>query len=388
MKQFENTAARSRESTNACLDAERATTDSASATEAATARRVLDDLIERDRIRADGELLRFRDNADRRVAGKRFASPAHDSSVTIERGAADQNKKVEREVTDAFLDQERLRADEAVETQRREYEANRANLTARRHDTDDQLSSERDVADTTASALGAAQNELKEARGEQSHRNDEFSIVTHDLRSPLSVIVMNASRISESTREPATRKAAEGMTRAAARMERLLADLLDVARIAARSLHVIKRPHELGALVTDVLRSYQPLFDERGLQLSSDVPAGAICVWFDHDRIVQVLSNLLGNAMKFVPRGGAVRIQVTHGEGHVELSVNDDGPGIPPASLPHLFKRFWKVDSEERRGLGLGLYICAKIMEAHGGQIRAESEVGKGATFCCTLPLV
>jgi signal transduction histidine kinase len=117
------------------------------------------------------------------------------------------------------------------------------------------------------------------------------------------------------------------------------------------------------------------------------VPVDAIVASFDHDRIVQVLSNLLGNAMKFVPAQGTVDLHVKRRDGQVEFVLHDNGPGIHPNALPNVFKRFWQIDSDKRRGLGLGLYICHEIVEAHGGRIWVESDFGKGATFRFTLPV-
>jgi signal transduction histidine kinase len=108
---------------------------------------------------------------------------------------------------------------------------------------------------------------------------------------------------------------------------------------------------------------------------------------FDHDRIIQVLSNLLANAMKFTPANGTVDLHVEQRTDQVELVLRDDGPGIAATALPHIFKRFWQIDSSGRRGLGLGLHICEEIVAAHGGRIWVESELGRGTTFRFTLPL-
>ena len=111
-----------------------------------------------------------------------------------------------------------------------------------------------------------------------------------------------------------------------------------------------------------------------------------MAAFFDYDRIVQVLSNLLGNAMKFTQSGGAVALHVERQAELLVFTVRDNGVGIPQASLPHIFERFWNIDSDTRRGIGLGLYICENIIQAHGGTIGAESEPGKGATFRFSLP--
>jgi signal transduction histidine kinase len=373
--------------TDASLGAERASADAATDPPTATAQRVLDDRIERDRILADARLLKFRESADSMLARERSASLARDSSVAIERQVVDAGKKAERAVTDALLDRERQRADTAVETERRQHEAGRARTEARRQDTDDKLSTERIGEDGTVSALDETKNALAHARGDQARRSDVLGMVAHDLRSPLSVIAMNAQVIAEATQEAASREAAQEVTLAAARMARLLTDLLDVARIESGTLRIVKREHDLGALMTEVLHSYQPLFAARGMTFAVEVPAAPVVVSFDHGRIVQVLSNLLGNAMKFTRLQGVVDLHVERRAQEVEFVLRDTGPGIQPDALPHVFKRFWQIDSDARRGLGLGLYMCEKIVQGHAGRIWVESEFGKGATFRFTLPV-
>ena len=116
-------------------------------------------------------------------------------------------------------------------------------------------------------------------------------------------------------------------------------------------------------------------------------PSTPIAATFDHDRIVQVLSNLLVNAMKFLRPVGGVDLRVVQLAEDTEFVLRDNGPGIPPHDVPFIFERFWKLDSDARRGLGLGLQVCAKIVEAHGGRIWVESALGEGATFRFTLPV-
>lgn len=126
--------------------------------------------------------------------------------------------------------------------------------------------------------------------------------------------------------------------------------------------------------------SYCPVFEDRGVTLSVDVPSEDLVATFDHDRVVQVLSNLLGNAVKFTPRGGSVDLWVERDSENLVFVVRDDGAGIQPSALSHVFERFWQSDTDRRRGLGLGLYLCRNIARAHGGEISLQSEVGSGST--------
>jgi signal transduction histidine kinase len=380
--------AESRAHTDASLGAERASTDTDNDRTAARAQRILDDHIEHDRLLADRQLLKFRDSADSTRARDRSESPAVGQSVEIERALADEGTRVERQVTDAFVEQERQRADAAVEINRQGHDAQRTRLEAHREETDEQLSRERSGSDVAVATFEQTKVALAQAERTQGQRDAVLGMVTHDLRSPLCIIVMNAQSIAEDSKEAQTIELAREVTRSAARMERLLTDLLDVARIESGTLRILKRQHDVGALVAEIWASYRPLFADRGMTFSAEGPDTPLAVAFDHDRIVQVLSNLLGNAMKFTPRQGTIGLHVERRGDQVEFVLRDSGPGIRPDVLPHVFERFWQVDVNTRRGLGLGLYICEKIVQAHGGRIWVESDFGHGAAFRFTLPLV
>jgi signal transduction histidine kinase len=388
MGQSKSEVADGRAHTDASLDAERAISDVVNPVLAADARQQLDDLIERDRKLADIRLLKFRDGSDRILSHERAESPAQNVLVALERDSADQRIEVERNVADALLQRERQRSDVAVEADRSDQDALRIGLKERRQDTDDQLSMERRGADTTTNALDRTKSALVEAQTKEGQQRDVLGMVAHDLRSPLSVISLSAESIAERTKEAAIRTAAQAIELATVRMERLIGDLLDVARIESGTLRIIKRQHDISALLLEVLSSYGPMFVARDITFTVNAPPDSGEASFDYGRIVQVLSNLLGNAMKFTQAGGAVTL---HGERQAEgmcFTVRDNGPGIAPLALPHVFERFWQMSSEVRRGLGLGLHICENIVRAHGGQIRAESELGKGATFRFTLPMM
>ena len=374
----------SRAHTDASLGAERASTDADTDRTAARAQRALDDVIEQDRLLADERLVKFRDGVD--IIRARDRSSAMPVSVEAERALADESTRVERHAADAFVDQERQRADAAVDNDRRAHEAQRVRLEAHREVTDEQLSTERSGADNAVASFEKTKAALARAEREQGKRDAVLGMVSHDLRSPLCIMVMNAQSIADETKDAAIAEAAREITHAGARMERLLADLLDVARIESGMLRIVKRPHDVGALVGDIFRSYRPLFADREMTFTVEAAGSPPVASFDHDRIVQVLSNLLGNAMKFTPRKGTIRLSVERRGAEVEFVLRDSGPGIHPDMLPHVFKRFWQVDANTRRGLGLGLYICDEIVNAHGGRIWVESDFGNGATFRFVLP--
>jgi signal transduction histidine kinase len=377
-----------RAQTDASLGAERAITDEATHRAAVRSQRLLDDLIERDRIWADERVFKYRETADAVLAVKRSAGPVPDRLVASEREVADDDKKAERVVTDSILDGQRRRADAAANTERVERQWDQDRLTDHRHDTDQRLSTERSEADDSTVTLDKLRNALTDAKTQQDRRKDIFGMVTHDLRNPLSIIALNAQWIAHDATAASTREAAEQVMLAAARMERLLRDLLDFARFESGSLRIVKRTHDVCLLVNEVFQAYRPLFAERRMILTVSVPPESIAASFDHDRIVQVLSNLLGNAMKFMLPGGTAALRVLRRQADIEFLLSDTGPGIHPDQLPHVFERFWQVDSTMRRGLGLGLYISEQLVVGHGGHIAVESEVGKGTVFRFTVPII
>lgn len=379
--------AEERAHTDASLGAERAASDGASRQSALRSQQVLDDLIECDRIAADEQLSKFRVTSDRLLAHDRLTSTTCDSALRGERRAADEGKRAERQVMDALVERERHQADAVVEAERQEHEADRLRLDARRLDTDERLSDERTGTDVAVAALGQFQSALAKVQDEQARASDVLGMVTHDLRSPLCVITMNAQSIGACTADDYTREAAAEILRASARMERLLSDLLDVARIESATLRIKKRRHDVGSVLAEVRETYGALFSNRGLNFTVEAPAQPVFALFDHDRLIQVLSNLLGNAMKFSTAPGPVALAAAVRGDAIEFTVTDQGPGIHPDALPHVFERFWQIDVQSRRGLGLGLYICRNIVEGHGGRIEAQSELGKGATFRFTLPM-
>jgi signal transduction histidine kinase len=372
--------AEKREDTDVSLGA-----DTAADTAAARARRLADDLVEEERLIVDEQLRKFRDSADIILArGRGTATPPR--LVAQERTLADEATTEERDKHDALVEQERRRSDEAVHAQRAEQAADPADQ-ARRDDTDEKLGAERLRVDRAVTSLGSAEDALSLATEEVWRRSNVLAMVAHELRNPLAVIAMNTDLIVDCTRDPEVRESATEVQRSVARMVRLLQDLVDLARIEGGSLRIVKRSVDVGGLLSEILAAYGPLFAKRGVSFTcTPHPPGTLAT-FDHDRIVQVLSNLVSNSMKFTGPGGAVSLRMERGADHLELAVKDTGTGIVESALPHVFNRFWQGTSAPGKGLGLGLYICEKIISAHSGRIWVESELGKGTTFRFTLPV-
>ena len=171
-----------------------------------------------------------------------------------------------------------------------------------------------------------------------------------------------------------------------ARINRLIGDLGDVASIEAGRFPVTMAPGDLLAPIRQAVESFQRSAGRHGIELAALLQGTAIEATFDRDRMVQVLANLLANAIEFAPRGSRVTIRAGSAAGEVRVSVADAGPGIPAGQLDAIFSKFWQAARRERRGLGLGLYLSRCIVEVHGGRIWAESEPGTGTRLCFALP--
>jgi signal transduction histidine kinase len=167
-------------------------------------------------------------------------------------------------------------------------------------------------------------------------------------------------------------------------MERLINDLLDVARIDAGTFAVDKTPTDLPALLRDAVEQHSPLASEKAIRLHVVAPEG-LEIEVDRHRLMQVMANLVGNAIKFTPEGGAITVSCARGDFAARVVVADSGPGIPVESLPHVFDRFYQSDARSG-GAGLGLTIAKGIIVAHGGNIGVDSQPGQGARFWFDLP--
>jgi len=222
-------------------------------------------------------------------------------------------------------------------------------------------------------------------------RNDLLAIVSHDLRGPLSAVLLQAEVMLHLTRGGDQEGAhvlhgsAERIRRSAAHMKALTDDLLDLASIEAHRFSLHLESVDSRELVEEALLAASPLAEAKRITLATeliDLPR----LDADPERIFRVLSNLLGNAIKFTPEGGTITVRAERRAKDLSITVADTGPGIAADQLPHIFDRYWKAQSTGQAGSGLGLYIASGIIEAHGGNIWAESSAG-GARFSFTLPL-
>jgi PAS domain S-box-containing protein len=223
-------------------------------------------------------------------------------------------------------------------------------------------------------------------------RDDVLSIVSHDLRNPLSAIAMCANTLLEGNAGelPATAsELAQTIRQSSDWMNRLIQDLLDVSSIEAGRLALERRVVDPIRLAVEATVMLEPLAQERAVALREELPDELPRVDADPERVIQVLSNLVGNALKFTPTGGEVVVRAAAENGAVRFTVADSGIGIPADHLPHIFDRFWQArKGAARAGAGLGLAISKGIVEAHGGRLDVESTEGAGTTFSFTLPAV
>jgi signal transduction histidine kinase len=286
------------------------------------------------------------------------------------------------------LDRERMWQRDVARRERAEEEeiqANTRRLTAEK---------DRGVAETLKEkyeALAAENARLyAQAQRAVSAREQILAIVSHDLKSPLGAILMTTDALAKrgvlEERRRGLPQAVGRIQRSAQRMLRLIEDLLDFASIEAGHLAIRKKPQDPGAMAQETLASFEGLAHEKGLELTVEVASELPQVFCDRDRILQVLSNLVGNAAHVTPEGGHIVLRVEVRGAELLFAVCDDGPGISPEDLKHLFDRYWRSDEVEYKGTGLGLAIAKGIVEAHGGQISVESALGHGSTFLFSIP--
>ncbi len=364
------------------------------------------------RIKTNNSLRVEREKTDHAVAASQERIAKHaDAVVALARDNADAVLNVARENADAVLDVARDKADRLLQSGLRHAHPAAAILVEERELADDSLRDARDHADETlqrereahARSLEKFLPQEREStdrflRSERIHsddalvnRDDFLAIVTHDLRDLLGGIVVSASVISRSApRNPdgsTTLAETQRIQRYAARMNRLIGDLTDVASIDAGKLAIAPALRDLAALVAEAEDSFKPTASAKGISVLSRITAPPLLATFDHDRVLQVLANLISNSLRFTPEGGKIIISGERDAANVRLSVVDTGPGIPEGALDSIFERFSQAGRKDRRGgLGLGLYISRCIIEAHGGRIWAESQPGAGARIVLTLP--
>jgi signal transduction histidine kinase len=359
----ENSRGRSREraKTDRSLRTERQNTDDALQGDRASTERDADGAVDQARASADAVVRKTRHRADQE---KRSPKEHSEAAAVVSQRARD----------DRAVHGERVAADVVVRSGREEQaDVLNALLVHERAATDAFLLTERARSDDAV-----------------DNRDDFLGMVAHDVRNLLNLVVLSLEMQRPAESDPATdpivAATASRVRRYVARMNRLIGDLVDVTSIDAGKLAVEAIEADAAALLTEAAEAFRPAALEQGVMLTVKVPATPMRAPFDHDRMLQVLSNVIANAIKFTPREGTIDVGVEEAEGMLRFCISDTGVGIPSTMLEAIFERFWQVGKNDRRGMGLGLYISKCIVQAHGGRIWAESEPGKGSQLYFTLP--
>jgi signal transduction histidine kinase len=245
------------------------------------------------------------------------------------------------------------------------------------------------LAANAAMAIDGAR-ELLEARQAVRMREDLLGIVAHDLRNPLSGILMRCSLLLETLPQDQAgslvRRDVEAMRRSSHRMEWLLRDLLAFAKIQSGGLPIERQPSDLADLLAEAIDSVAPLAGKRKVTVETQLLAN-VQVRCDRERFLQIFSNLIGNAIKFTKADGSIGIRTEQRGAEVRFAISDDGPGIAADEQSRLFQRYWQKHPRSG-GIGLGLYVTRTLVEAHGGIIGVQSTPGAGSTFFFTLPVL
>jgi PAS domain S-box-containing protein len=257
-------------------------------------------------------------------------------------------------------------------------------------DITEQLGAEEAIRESEQRLRGALETErIARAAAERATkaRDETLAIVAHDLRNPVHAIMAAAAMLGLEATDENSRRHLAIVERSAAEMERLISDLLDVARIEAGTFALQRSTLDPSTLIEETVEEFRSQARAKDVEVTCEVAEDVKSIDGDPDRLVRVISNLLSNALKFSPKGRRISVRAANDERAVRFSVKDSGVGISENDLPNVFDRFWQADRASRAGAGLGLSICRGIVQAHGGRIWVASQLNRGTTFYFTVPL-
>jgi signal transduction histidine kinase len=377
-----------RDKTDLSLENERAKTDASMARGNVASDHKSDQSREARREKTDQTTDEVRDAVD---AAKKVSRKSNGETPTDKSRSEDEQLRIERELADKTQQEERAFSDsERVRERKRLRLAAEALLTAERKLTDDDLKDERDQTDLVDDRNTEFLQDEINAHGQTKAF---LALVSHDLINPLNAISISAELLQTTLESPGDdRTAALEFTgiiqRNAALMEKLIADLLDIERMAAGKIRLNPSPQTVFHLFEECKDIFEVIASNQDMKLETKAPVtNLLPVSVDRVRTVQVLSNLISNALTHSPKGGTVLVEAVQAGDKIEISVTDAGPGIPRSDHDRIFEKFSQLGGGIRKGLGLGLFIAKWLVEAQGGTIRVESELGKGSVFTFTLPV-
>ena len=236
--------------------------------------------------------------------------------------------------------------------------------------------------------IGPLKKVEQDLRDAVQAREEIVSVVAHDLKNPLTAADLNTTLLIQSAENEdmsSVKQQAGRIKNAIGRTLKLTEDILDVGKVEAGRFVIESHEEDAGDIIKSVVEILTPLAFKKSIKLQIEIGAQPCSVMCDRNRVQQVLSNLIGNAIKFTPEHGEIWVRAEPKDGDVLFSVHDTGPGLSPDQALHVFERYWQAGKTRAQGTGLGLTISKGIVEAHGGKIWAESELGKGSTFFFTL---
>jgi signal transduction histidine kinase len=386
-----------REQTDQSLIAEREKTDESLVDVRKTNERKTDATVKLNREVADAVRKQTRSDTDTDIQGLRDRRA--DGSKVSEKLEilTDDRLREQREQNDEVVNDERSRMDIAIREERAQTEAVLVQMLLKeRTETDENLLSERKHTDAEVRRSSKLLTDEKAShlatKAALTTRDEFLAIVSHDLRNPIGAVLSYMDLLSEDKSLSGISKEArywiEVVKRNAATSLRLISDILDMERFAEGKLQLNCVNYGLDSIIQETVESFINAAATKKIVLSASSADSNLSTLLDHDRILQVLSNLVGNAIKFTPAGGTITVSAKrNGSDEVEVSVTDSGPGIPDEQKIRIFARYAQLQNKSRQGLGLGLYISAMLIRAHRGRLWVDSSVGQGSRFRFTLPL-
>lgn len=358
-----------RDNTDNSLKFERKKTDRYLDNESQTVEDESDEIVSSKRREADKKLKESRNHSDQKTPQLDEERKRSDLARNIARSEEDKIRKEERE---------------------QKKQIAKVLLNTERKDTDSNLLFERDGTDEVTKSNSVLVTSAQEAL---STRDTYLGILSHDLKNPLAAIALSSSALKRAfAKDKFDKKMIDkyfvSVERNVASMGRMIEDLLDVEQMVSGDLKLKLMDLDLNKLVLECKELFEPIAENKLFTINVIPCKTEAFAEVDHDRILQVLSNLVGNAVKYTEENGVITLSVEKKDNTILVSVKDEGPGIPPEKLEIIFERFTQLNGNDRKGVGLGLFISKWIIESHKGEIFVDSVPGEGSNFYFSLPAI